>query len=140
MDWASAFSKLHSLRPSRAVTFKRATGMSGTSVVYAADRSLKASVRYREVGFDAERGVLYPESRVEVLIWLRDWFDRTTDGATAAELSEMVTALKGDVKEGSPEHFSRFVVDGATYKYDRHALDERPDGTLFAVIVTLQAA
>lgn len=137
LNWVPTFNNLFSLRTVRDITVRVATG-SGPS--YAADKVVKAGVRYRDVGFDPERGVLYPQERVEVMVWLRDWFGRTTDGATDAELRQLVKDLKGDVQEGVREHFTRFVVDGASMKYDRHALDERPDGVVFGVIVTLQAA
>ncbi len=139
MDWAAHFTKLYGLRTTRTITFKRAV-LSAGAVAYEADKPLKAGIRYRDVGFDWERGVLYPRSRVEALVWFRDWFGRTTDEATTAELQNLVSQLKGDVKEGDPEHYSRFEVDGATYKYESHMLDERPDGTLFAVLIVFQSA
>ena len=139
MDWAAVFTKSYALRTHRAITFKRAV-LSAGAVAYEADKSLKAGIRYRDVGFDLERGVLYPQSRVEALVWFRDWFGRATDGATTAELQDLVAKLKGDVKEGDPEHYSRFELDGATYKYREHQFDERPDGTLFAVLVVFQSA
>lgn len=139
MSLSSIFARMHEMAPSRTITFKRAV-LSGGVVTYAADVQLKVSIRYRDVGFDFERGVLYHQSRVEALIWFRDWFGRSTDGATAAELQDLVSKLKGDVKEGDPEHYSRFEVDGASLKYDSHQFDERPDGTLFAVLVVFQAA
>lgn len=135
MDFASLFDNLFAARATRSITFREAI----SDVAFQPDRTIPAGIRYREAGFDFTRGVLYPENRVEILIWLRDWFARSTDGATAAELQALIASLRGDIKEGVSEHYSRFIVDGATYKYDSHAFDERPDGVLFAVIVTLQA-
>lgn len=139
VNWKATYDSLYRLRTTREIVFRRAV-LSGGQVSYPASTTFKAGIRYREAGFDPIRGVLYPESRIEVLIWLRDWFGRTEDGATPSEIRDMVVALRGDVLERSREHWSRFDVDGAVLKYDRHALDERPDGVVFAVIVTLQAA
>ena len=139
INMATVFDRLYSLRSTRKILFRKAT-LSGGVVAYPTVLSLTASVHYREVGFDPERGVLYPMNRVELHIWFRDWFVRSTDPTTEGELKSLVRDLKGDVKEGDPEHHSRFIVDGATYKYDHHAYDERPDGVPFAVLVTLQAA
>lgn len=138
-DWVQVFNNLYKVRTSRNIAFQKAI-LSAGQVAYNQDVTLAAGIRYRDVGFDPIRGVLYTEARVEVLIWLRDWFSRTTDGATATELQQLATDMKGDVKEGTREHYSRFVIDGTSLKYERHALDERPDGVIFAVIVTLQAA
>lgn len=137
LNWTPTFDDIYQKKTTRDITVRVATG-SGPS--YGADRTIKAGVRYREVGFDPERGVLYPQDRVEIILWLRDWFGRTVDGATNAELAQVVKDLKGDVREDTREHFTRYLVDGDTLKYENHAFDERPDGVVFAVIVRLKAA
>ena len=139
-DWDAVFSQVYASRIRRKVTFKRASGPSGSGAAYAADRHIEAGVEYRTVGFDPQQGVFFPRNEVELQIWLRDWFERSADGASDAELLQLVIDLKGQVREGDRETWSRFVVDGVALKYDRHRFDQRPDGILFSVIVTVRAA
>jgi hypothetical protein len=138
-DWDVVFDGLYQSRTIRGVTFRKAV-LAGDQVTYPSERTLPAGISYLEVGFNPFRGVYYEQARVEVIIWLRDWFGRPEDGATDAELAQLVADVRGDVREGSREHWSRFVVDGALLKYERHRFDQRPDGVVFAVILTLQDA
>lgn len=139
MDFTVAFDAIYAGRVTRAITFQKAV-LSGGVATYPANTILQAGVRYNKAGFDPFRGVVYQRDDIEVMLWLRDWFGRTTDGATDIELAQMIADLRGDVIEGSPEHYSRFLLDGQTLKYDSHQLDHRPDGKIYAVIVSLQAA
>ncbi len=139
MNFDSAFDAVYTARLTRAITFRKAV-LSGGAATYPSDAVLQVGVRYNTMGFDPFRGVLYPRNDVEVMIWLRDWFGRSTDGATNAELAQLVMDLRGAVVEGDPINYSRFLVDGQVLRYDGHQLDHRPDGVVYAVIVTLASA
>jgi hypothetical protein len=138
-DWIAVFNGLYAQKMTSDLTFRKAV-LSGGKATYPAERTLPVGIRYIRAGFDFRTGVMYAEDRIEAILWLRDWFERTTDGATAAELTQMVADLRGDVVESSREHWSQFLLDGNTLKYDRHALDRRPDGVPFAIILMFQAA
>ena len=140
-DWAATFGEIHDARVARAITFRRAATHDGSGgAVYAADRTLTCGVEYKERGFDPERGVTYPFDNVQVQIWLRDYFSRSTDGATTVELTQFVSDIQGQVAAGDAEKYTRFIVDGASLKYENHAFEHRPDGVVYAAVLRLVAA
>ena len=139
MDWAAVYRNVYSTRVARSATFRKAV-LSGGKATYPTDRVLSVGVDYRAAGFDFVQRVQFPEDRVLVQVWLRDWFSRSVDGATDAELIQMVADLRGQVVAGDAELWSRWLVDGRTLKYQSHILEQRPDGVIFAATVTLAAA
>lgn len=145
-DWNLIFDNHYKVRAVRNITFRKATGLdpfTASAVQYGPDKTILAGILYESVGLRLNRGVLMPQDRIEIHIWLRDWFGRDNDVATPEELQAMVGELKGQVNvaNGDKETYSRFLLDGSSaFKYSLHAWDHRPDGQVFAILIRLQAA
>ena len=141
-NFNSIFDTIHSLRPVRAVVFRLATAYDTTTsaITFAPGRNINAKVWDKPRTYDFQRGVYVTDDRTSVVIWFRDWFGRADDTASAAEIAQMITDAKGQIREGDAERYSVWEVDGIKHKVQSHNLIQRPDGVVHAVRFWLVAS
>lgn len=141
-DFNSIFNTIKSLRPERAVTFRRATAFdpATSTITFAPGREIAAKIWDKPRTFDFQRGAVVTDDRTSIVIWFRDWFNRADDSFTAAELTQMIADAKGQVREGDAERYSIWEVDGIKMKVESHSLIQRPDGVLYSIRLWLVAA
>lgn len=141
-NFSPIFDTIHSLRPTRLVTFRQATAFdpATSTITFSPGREIAAKIWDKPRTFDFARGAVVTDDRTSVVIWFRDWFDRADDSFTAAELVQMIADAKGQIREGDAERYSIWEVDGIKHKVESHSLIQRPDGQIYSVRLWLVAA
>jgi hypothetical protein len=136
------FNQVYKVVPKRGALFREALSWDEFNEVpvYAADRTVQANIVDKPRYEDKERGVTVILDGVLLIVWFRDWFARATDDVTDEDLQALSKSLKGNVRETDGRNHSRFYVDGEWLQYASHACLARPDGKLYCVRITLQAA
>lgn len=136
------FDRIKSLRPERVVVFRKATAVdiATSTVTREPGRNIVAKVWDKPRTYDYNRGAYVIDDRTSLVIWFRDWFNRSNDVATPAEVAQMILDVRGKIREGDTERYSRWEIDGVSMKVESHSLIQRPDGQIYGARLWLVAA